>query len=142
MTDLATPNTASNNGTRTEPDLALTEHPLLPESAPKNPLHGASVEFLGIVRDLENGDKIAGIDYRAYPPMAEAMLRKIALEGSDRFEEHTVKIHHRTGFVPAAEPSVVIRVTTPHSMAAFEICQHYLKRLKAEIPIWKHPVLA
>ena len=100
------------------------------------------MQFYGIVRDCEDGRQITGIDYRAYPPMAEAKLSGIALEGAGLFEEHTLKLHHRIGFVPAAEPSVIIRVTTRHSQAAFDICRHYLRRLKTEIPIWKPPVFA
>ena len=119
-------------------DLALTDQPIASDPPPPNPEHGASVEFLGIVRDLEDGRKIAGIEYRAYPPMVEAKLQQMANEGAAEFTEHRVKIHHRIGFVPAAEPSVVIRVTTPHSQASFDICRHYLQRLKTEIPIWKH----
>ena len=83
------------------------------------------------------GKKISGIDYKAYPPMAESKLVQLAQEGADKFEPHTLKLHHRLGFVPAAEPSVVICVSTPHSQAAFDICQFYLKRLKTELPIWK-----
>jgi len=140
MPELATPNTGNEPGKQGNPDLALTEEPLLPQAPPANPQHGASVEFLGIVRDMEGDQKISGIEYRAYAPMATAMMEKIATEGVAEFEPHSLKLHHRIGFVPIAEPSVVIRVTTPHSQAAFDICRHYLRKLKEEIPIWKHPV--
>jgi molybdopterin synthase catalytic subunit len=122
-----------------DPDLALTDQPLADAPPPENPEHGACVQFLGIVRDLEDGRRISGIEYRAYAPMVEAKLAQIAREGAQRLGEHTLKIHHRTGFVPAAEPSVIIRVTTRHSQAAFDICRDYLQRLKTEVPIWKHP---
>ena len=124
------------------PDLALTEQPLGNEPAPQNAKHGACVECLGIVRELEDGRKISGIDYEAFPPMVEAKMSQIATEGAEKFEEHTLKLHHRTGFVPVAEPSVVIRVTTRHSQAAFDICRDYLHRLKTEIPIWKQVIYA
>lgn len=132
------PNLNSNVSREPEADLALSEQDLANDPPPPNPEHGACVEFLGIVRDLEDGRKILGIEYRAYAPMVEAKLQQMAAEGAAEFAEHRLKIHHRTGFVPAAEPSVVIRVTTPHSQAAFDICRHYLHRLKTEIPIWKH----
>ncbi|MFT4548089.1 MAG: molybdopterin synthase catalytic subunit [Pseudoalteromonas tetraodonis] len=119
-------------------DLALSAYPLSDEPPPPNPKHGASVEFLGIVRDLEDGRRISGIEYRAYAPMVEAKLAQIAREGMTKHAVHCLKIHHCTGFVPAAKASVVIRVTTPHSQAAFDICREYLHRLKTEVPIWKH----
>ena len=121
-------------------DLALTHQALETDPPPPSAEHGACVQFLGIVRGTEDGRQISGIDYRAYPPMAEAMLAKIARQGAEEFGEHRLKLHHRIGFVPAAEPSVAIRVTTRHSQAAFDICRSYLHRLKTEIPIWKHPV--
>jgi molybdopterin synthase catalytic subunit len=133
------PNPDSTAPGQCDPDLALTDLPLPDEPLPKNPEHGACVQFLGIVRDLEDGRKISGIEYRAYAPMVEAKLAQIAREGAQRLGEHTLKIHHRTGFVPAAEPSVIIRVTTRHRQAAFDICSDYLQRLKSEVPIWKHP---
>ena len=122
------------------PDLKLTDQPLDADPPPPTPEHGACVQFYGIVREAEGERKISGIDYRAYPKMVDERMAKIAREGAEAFGEHTLKLHHRVGFVPVAEPSVVIRVTTRHSQAAFDICQSYLNRLKTEIPIWKHPV--
>ena len=121
-------------------DLALTDQPLEADPPPSSPSHGACVQFFGMVRELEDGRELLGIDYRAYAPMAEAMLTKIARDGAREFGEHRLKLHHRIGFVPVSEPSIVIRVTTPHSQEAFDICRCYLHRLKTEIPIWKHPV--
>ncbi|MGI9239711.1 MAG: molybdopterin synthase catalytic subunit [Verrucomicrobiales bacterium] len=134
------PNANRISASPTPPDLALTDQALEADSPPKSPAHGACVQFLGIVRGLEDGRELRGIDYRAYAQMAEAMLEKMAHEGAREFGEHRLKLHHRVGFVPVAEPSVVIRVTTPHSQAAFDICRSYLHRLKTEIPIWKHLV--
>ena len=124
------------------PDLLLTEDPLSTDSPPTNAQHGASVQFLGIVRELEDGRPIRGIDYQCYAPMAESKLAQIAAEGAARFPEHHLKLHHRLGFVPAGIASVTICVTTPHSQAAFDICREYLHRLKTELPIWKNVVFA
>ena len=124
------------------PDLLLTEEPLSTDSPPSDIQHGASVQFLGIVRELEDGRKIDGIDYQCYPQMAEAKLAEIAEEGAAEFPAHRLKMHHRLGFVPAGITSVSICVTTPHSQAAFDLCRHYLHRLKTQLPIWKNVVFA
>jgi len=116
------------------PGKAEFERALEADGPPPLPRHGACVQFFGVVRDTEDGRPIEGIDYRAYPKMVEAVMAAMAREGAEEFGDHTVKIHHRVGFVPAAEPSVVIRVTTRHSQAAFDICRRYLHRLKTEIP--------
>ncbi len=101
---------------------------------------GAHIEFLGIVRESEDGQPITGIEYEAYSPMAEKALTALGDGAREKFGPHAVSIHHRTGFVAAGEPSVVIRVATPHSAEAFAISRYYLDRLKTEVPIWKHPV--
>ena len=56
------------------------------------------------------------------------------------FPGHLALVHHVIGYVPAGEASIVIRVQTPHSAAAFEICREYLRRIKSTVPIWKKPV--
>lgn len=102
--------------------------------------HGADLRFHGVVRDLEEGRPIRGIDYSAYRPMADRELEAIVHEMLAGQEEHRVAIHHRTGFVAAGEASLLIRVQTAHSAAAFEICREYLRRIKATVPVWKRPV--
>ncbi len=103
---------------------------------------GADVQFLGTVRGEEGGRAISGIEYTAYLPMAEKLLANLRAEAEDKFGPHPVRIHHRLGFVPAGEPSIVIRVATKHSPLAFEICAWYLRAIKTTVPIWKDPVFA
>jgi molybdopterin synthase catalytic subunit len=101
---------------------------------------GAEVMFLGIVREIEDGKQILGIDYQCYEEMTEASLQHLEQESNQYFPKHTFFIQHRIGFVAAGEPSVIIAVTAKHSSDAFEICQYLLARIKKEVPIWKHPV--
>ncbi|MCB1212265.1 MAG: molybdenum cofactor biosynthesis protein MoaE [Verrucomicrobiales bacterium] len=101
---------------------------------------GAEVQFLGVVRGVEDGKAIAGIDYSAYLPMAEKMLAELIARGAEVHGSHRVFIQHRLGFVAAEEPSIVIRVQTKHSAAAFDVCRWYLKEIKTSVPIWKNPV--
>ena len=103
---------------------------------------GADLRFLGVVRHLEGGREIRGIDYSCYQEMAERKLAGICEEMAAESSEHRVWIHHRTGFVAAGEASIVIRVQTPHSAEAFALCAEYLQRIKTSVPIWKDPVFA
>jgi len=111
------------------------------ESAlPASTEHGADLRFRGVVRDREDGRLIRGIDYSHYPGMAERELEKIGAEMRAEFPGHLAFVHHRTGFVAAGEPSILIRVQTPHSAEAYEISREYLRRIKTTVPIWKRPV--
>ena len=118
----------------------LTEDPLPPVAAGGDPSYGAEVTFQGVVRGTEDGDTISGIEYSAYRPLVERSLRELGGRAEAKFGEHRARISHRTGFVPVAEPSVDIRVSTPHSREAFEIASWYLAAVKTELPIWKRVV--
>jgi molybdopterin synthase catalytic subunit len=45
-----------------------------------NSTSGAVITFSGIVRDREGNQTITSLFYEAYRPMAETLIRKIALE--------------------------------------------------------------
>jgi molybdopterin synthase catalytic subunit len=121
-------------------EVSLTKLPLdLPE-AEKDPGAGALVVFWGAVRASEEGREIGGIEYEAHPTMAEHQMRTVADAASHKFDVREIFIQHRIGFVAAAQPSVVVRVTSGHRAAAFAATQWIMDELKRIVPIWKHPV--
>ena len=103
-------------------------------------IHGADLRFHGVVRDQEDGRRILGIEYSHYEGMAINELRRIGEAMAIAHPDHVALVHHVIGFVPAGEASILIRVQTPHSAEAFEICREYLRRIKTTVPIWKKPV--
>jgi molybdopterin synthase catalytic subunit len=116
-------------------------HDDIPDATPGfAPGEGAEVRFLGTVRGLEDGRPITGIDYSAYLPMAEKMLAELIEYGTRDHGPHEGFIQHRLGFVAAEQPSILIRVRTKHSAAAFDLCRWYLAEVKTRVPIWKRPV--
>ncbi len=100
---------------------------------------GAIVDFWGVVRKLENGGEIEGIDYEAHGAMAEHQLAMIAEEAAAKFQLESVLIHHRVGFVPVGEASLFLQVAAAHRAAAFEASKWIVDELKQKVPIWKHP---
>lgn len=121
-------------------EVSLTESPLdLPE-AQNDPGAGAIVVFWGAVRASEDGREIAGIEYEAHRAMAEHQMRIVAESASEKFEVREIFLRHRIGFVPVAQPSVVVRVASAHRGAAFAATQWIMDELKRVVPIWKHPV--
>ncbi|MEJ2084065.1 MAG: molybdenum cofactor biosynthesis protein MoaE [Acidobacteriota bacterium] len=98
---------------------------------------GATVLFLGTVRESHRGRSVTKIFYDAYRPMALRVLERIASELET--EDDSIRIHivHRLGELSVGEASVAIVVASPHRAAAFRICQMTLERLKRETPIWK-----
>src|SRR5262249_19965333 len=100
---------------------------------------GAIVDFWGVVRELENGREIEGIDYEANAAMAEHQMRLIADAATNKFQLKQVMVHHRIGFVRAGEASLYLRVTAQRRGAAFEASKWIVDELKRKVPIWTKP---
>src|SRR5207237_4976207 len=100
---------------------------------------GAVLDFWGVVRELEDGRKIEGIDYEAHEAMAEHQMKVIADAAAETFRLNQVVLHHRIGFVPAGEASLFLRVRAQHRAAAFEASKSIVDELKKKVPIWKKP---
>ncbi len=122
--------------------LTISEDPVPEAATVHDASTGGVAQFLGVVRGTEDGEPIRGIEYEAYLPMAERQLARIVEETIADFGPHPVHVHHRLGFVSAGEPSILIAVAMPHSPEAFDLCRHYLGRIKKEVPIWKRIVPA
>jgi molybdopterin synthase catalytic subunit len=121
-------------------EVSLTEAPLVLPEGDEDPQAGAVVVFWGAVRATEDGREITGIDYEAHRAMAEHQMRIVAEAAAKKFEVRQIFLRHRTGFVAAGEPSVVVRVASGHRGAAFGASQWIMDELKRVVPIWKHPV--
>ena len=100
---------------------------------------GAIVDFWGVVRKMEDGREIEGIDYEAHQAMAEHQLKSIGDAASEEFGLSRVLLHHRIGFVRAGEASLFLRVSARHRGAAVEASKWIVDELKKKVPIWKKP---
>ena len=121
-------------------EVSLTESALVLPERNDDPQAGAVVVFWGAVRSIEDGREITGIEYEAHRAMAEHQMRLVAENAAAKFDVREIFLRHRIGFVPAAEPSVVVRVASGHRGAAFAASQWIMDELKRVVPIWKHPV--
>ena len=101
---------------------------------------GGIVDFWGVVRRMEDGGEIEGIDYEAHREMAEHQLNRIAGEAAENFSLQLVVIHHRVGFIAVGEPSLFTRVASAHRQEAFQASQWIVNELKKRVPIWKKPL--
>lgn len=103
---------------------------------------GATALFLGTVRrSAEDGD-IAGIEYSAYPEMAEAEFARIVEEARGRWRDARIAIRHRTGVIRVGEASIAIAVATAHRAEAYECSRFLIDEIKTRVPVWKKERLA
>jgi molybdopterin synthase catalytic subunit len=121
-------------------DCAITEEPIdaaaLLAAAPSD-ADGAALLFLGVVREQNEGRSVGHLDYQAYAPMAERVLREIAGEARARFQVGAVSVVHRVGRLAIGEASVAIVVASPHRGAAYDASRYVIEELKKRVPIWK-----
>ena len=103
---------------------------------------GAVIDFWGVVRPVEEGREIEGIDYEAHREMAEHQLKRIAEQAADRFDLKLVIVHHRIGFIAVGEASLFVQVASLHRGEGFRATQWIVEELKKSVPIWKRPAFA
>ena len=102
-----------------------------------HPRNGALVLFLGVVREVNDGRGVTGIEYSAYEAMAARELTDIAHEAAERFDVRDLVIEHRLGELALEEASVGIAVAHPHRAEAYDASRWVIEELKRRVPIWK-----
>ncbi len=107
-----------------------------------HPGTGATVLFLGTVRDTGEDGRVRGITYEAYVPMAEKSLAEIRSAILRRWPVKKVTIVHRFGRLKLEDISVAIAVSSAHRAEAFEACRFAIETIKKSVPIWKKETLA
>lgn len=98
---------------------------------------GAVVEFLGIVREMEDGAPLAGLHYEAYERMALTEFARIDEDLRSAFPIAGALVIHRLGWVPVGEASLFVRVFAKHRGVALGYCAALIDRMKLDVPIWK-----
>jgi molybdopterin synthase catalytic subunit len=99
--------------------------------------NGATVLFVGTVRDVNDGRPVSGMEYTAYRSMAEREMADIAREAATRFETLDIVVEHRIGVLELGDASVVIAVAHPHRGEAYDASRYVIEQLKQRVPIWK-----
>ena len=99
--------------------------------------NGASVLFVGTVRDSNDGEAVSGLDYSAYAGMAEKELAAIAGEAAARWNTADVIVEHRVGSLRLGEASVAIAIGHAHRGEAYEASRYIIEELKKRLPVWK-----
>ncbi len=103
---------------------------------------GAVVNFLGVVRGREEGQRIQAIEYEAFEQMVRHQFNLLFDEMEQRWPLESVRLIHRLGEVKVNEPSLWVEVVAPHRGEAFAACQWLIDEMKRVVPIWKKPVSA
>ncbi len=99
--------------------------------------YGATVTFIGTMRDFNEGDAVQGMTLEYYPGMTEKHLHAISDEARRRWDVLDTLIIHRVGKILPDEPIVLVAVWSAHRAAAFDACRYLIEELKTRAPFWK-----
>jgi len=102
-----------------------------------NPKVGGVVTFLGLMRDLNEGDAVQSMTLEHYPGMTEKALETIARDAMSRWTLEAVRIVHRVGELHPEDPIVLVAVASCHRGDAFRACEYIIDYLKTRAPFWK-----
>lgn len=109
----------------------------LTEFRAANGASGATVMFIGTVREMSEGARIEGMTLEHYPGMTEKALAEIEAEASRRWPLEASLVIHRHGRLEPGDDIVLVITASAHRQAAFEAASFLMDWLKTRAPFWK-----
>jgi molybdopterin synthase catalytic subunit len=98
---------------------------------------GAVASFVGVVRDVNEGDAVGEMTLEHYPGMTERSIEAIIGEARGRWEVLDALVVHRIGTLGPTDQIVLVIVTSGHRGDAFAACEFIMDYLKTRAPFWK-----
>jgi molybdopterin synthase catalytic subunit len=102
-----------------------------------NPKVGAIASFVGVCRDVNDGESVATMTLEHYPGMTEKALAQIVDEAIARWRIIDVTVVHRVGELKPTDQIVLVVVSSGHRGDAFAACEFLMDYLKTRAPFWK-----
>jgi molybdopterin synthase catalytic subunit len=102
-----------------------------------NPKIGAVASFVGVVRDVNDGDAVAEMTLEHYPGMTERSIEDIITQARGRWKVFDALVIHRIGTLRPTDQIVLVIVTSAHRGDAFAACEFIMDYLKTRAPFWK-----
>jgi len=103
---------------------------------------GGVCAFVGLVRDMADGEAVASMTLEHYPAMTEKALAAIETEAHERWPLEATVIIHRHGRLAPGDRIVLVGVASAHREAAFEACHFLIDWLKTKAPFWKREAVS
>ncbi len=98
---------------------------------------GAFVLFEGWIRDHNEGQVVARLEYEVYRPIACSEGERIISEAISQFGITAAGCIHREGMLELGETAVVAGAVAAHREEAFRACRYIIDEVKHRLPIWK-----
>jgi molybdopterin synthase catalytic subunit len=102
-----------------------------------NPAIGAVASFVGVVRDVNEGDAVAEMTLEHYSGMTEKAIEAIIGQARGRWNVIDALVVHRVGLLKPTDQIVLVVVASGHRGDAFAACEFIMDYLKTRAPFWK-----
>ena len=102
-----------------------------------NPAIGAVASFVGIVRDVNEGNAVSEMTLEYYPGMTEKAIEEIIDQARGRWDVIEALVVHRVGLLKPTDQIVLVIVASGHRGDAFAACEFIMDYLKTRAPFWK-----
>jgi molybdopterin synthase catalytic subunit len=102
-----------------------------------NPHIGGIASFIGLVRDLNDNQRVNEMTLEHYPGMTEKALEDIVAQARQRWDIYDALVIHRVGTLQPMDQIVLVVTASAHRGEAFAACEFIMDYLKMQAPFWK-----
>ena len=105
----------------------------------KDSKFGASIYFLGTVRNINDNKTVTGITYDSHDEMVIKSFEEIYNEANQKLDikDKAVFIEHAKGYLNLGDVSIIIAVACKHRDQAYVLSRYIIEEIKKRSPIWK-----
>jgi len=100
---------------------------------------GASIYFVGTVRDINNNKNVIGMTYDSHDALVIKSFEEIYQDSVKKFKFNNIAvfIEHIKGKIQLGDISILIAVACKHRSQAYELSRFFIEEIKKKTPIWK-----
>jgi molybdopterin synthase catalytic subunit len=120
--------------------IEITDKPISPEqviASAKTNGSGCVATYVGLIRDVSHGKKVASVEYRDKDGKAVEDLRRIVAETKEKWPVENIAFVHRIGKLKVGEINLVVAVASGHRGEGFAACQYIIDSFKESLPTHK-----
>lgn len=101
---------------------------------------GASVHFIGTVRNHQDGRAVKKLYYECHKSMADKEIAAIIDRVMRSYGVNRIGVLHRVGWLEVGDVAIIIETSAAHREEAFQACRAVIEEIKKKVPIWKKEV--
>ena len=105
----------------------------------KSSTYGASIVFIGTVRNINDDKEVTGMTYDSHDELVLKSFEEIYREAGVKLKitNKAVFIEHIKGYIGIGEISIIIAVACKHRDQAYILSRYIIEEIKKRSPIWK-----